>query len=118
MQLHVAKSPAFPPETRWPHCRARSSNEPWHIDVSIVKLLDGTKAYLHGVIDDFSRRILAWTLADRLDPMHACRVLAQAASNLQGPDAKVYVDSGVENLNRDVDALFSVSGRSSIISTI
>jgi len=41
--------------------RPTAPNEAWHIDVTIIKLLDGTKAYLHGVIDNFSRRILAWT---------------------------------------------------------
>jgi hypothetical protein len=28
--------------------RATAPNEAWHIDVDIIKLLDGTKAYLHG----------------------------------------------------------------------
>ena len=57
-------------------------------------------------------------MADRLDAMNTCRVLAQAASNLQRPDAKVYMDSGVENLNKDVDALFSGSALQRIIAQI
>jgi transposase InsO family protein len=32
----------------------------WHIDTTVIRLLDGTRAYLHAVIDNFSRRILAW----------------------------------------------------------
>ena len=36
--------------------RATRPNEIWHIDVSVLKLLDGTKAYIHAVIDNFSRR--------------------------------------------------------------
>jgi putative transposase len=43
--------------------RASAPNEAWHLDVTILKLLDGTKAYVHAVIDNFSRRILAWTVA-------------------------------------------------------
>jgi hypothetical protein len=39
--------------------RATKPNEYWHIDVTIIKLLDGTKVYLHAVIDNLSRRILA-----------------------------------------------------------
>ena len=39
--------------------RASAPNEAWHMDVSIVRLLDGTKAYLHAVIDNYSRRTLA-----------------------------------------------------------
>ena len=98
--------------------RATAPNKAWHIDVTIIKLLDGTKAYLHGVIDNFSRRILAWTVAERLDPVNTCRVLAQAASNLERPDAKVYMDSGVENINEYVDTLFSSSALECIIAQI
>ena len=88
--------------------RALAPNAAWHVDVTIIKLLDGTKAHLHAVIDNFSRRILAWTIADRLDPMNTRDVLVRAASNLEGPmTAEVYMDSGVENLNASVDPLFS-----------
>jgi putative transposase len=39
-------------------------DEMWHIDTTVIRLLDGTRAYLHAVIDNFSRRILAWRVAD------------------------------------------------------
>jgi putative transposase len=48
--------------------RATKPNEYWHIDVTVIRLLDGTRLYLHAVIDNFSRRILAWKLAARLEP--------------------------------------------------
>jgi|GEM_PF-2413259 len=48
--------------------RATQPNEAWHVDTTIVGLLDGTRAYLHAVIDNFSRKILAWTVAARLEP--------------------------------------------------
>jgi hypothetical protein len=31
--------------------RASQPNEIWHIDTTIIKLLDGTKVYLHAVLD-------------------------------------------------------------------
>jgi putative transposase len=31
----------------------------WHIGTTVIRLLDRTRAYLHAVIDNFSRRILA-----------------------------------------------------------
>lgn len=46
--------------------RASRPNEILHLDVTIIKRLDGTRAYLHAVIDNYSRRILSWTLEDRL----------------------------------------------------
>lgn len=39
--------------------RASAPNEAWHVDATIIKLLDGTKAYLHAVMDNYSRKILA-----------------------------------------------------------
>ena len=85
--------------------RAAAPNEAWHVDVTINQLLDGTKAYLHAIIDNYSRRILAWTVAERLNPMNTCLVLNQAAASLSEPETKVHMDSGVENLTHDVDKL-------------
>ena len=44
--------------------RTTRVDEMWHIDTTIIRLLDGTCAYLHAVIDNFSRRILAWSGQD------------------------------------------------------
>jgi putative transposase len=52
--------------------RTDRPNEIWHIDVSVLKLLDGSKAYIHAVLDNFSRKILAWTIGARLDPTATC----------------------------------------------
>jgi putative transposase len=46
--------------------RASAPNELLHLDVTIIKLLDGTRTYLHAVIDNYSRRILSWALEERL----------------------------------------------------
>ncbi|MEO8214169.1 MAG: hypothetical protein ABI560_13295, partial [Myxococcales bacterium] len=62
------------------------------------------------VIDNFSRRILAWKLAARREPQDTCAVLAQAAKELAVRDesATVVVDSGVENVNGAVDDLIGL----------
>ena len=78
-----------------------------HLDVTIIKLLDGTRAYLHAVIDNYSRRILSWTLEDRLDSGGTCQILREAAvqlSTLSG-ETTVIADSGSENVNGEVDEL-------------
>ncbi len=78
--------------------RANAPNELWHIDVSILKLLDGTKAYIHAVIDNFSRKVLAWTIGARLDPTATCEVLVEASRHLDPtrarPTVTVMADSG------------------------
>ena len=75
---------------------------------TIIRLLDGTRAYLHAVIDNFSRRILAWRLAERFEPANAVAVLLEAG-RAAGQEAlpTVVADKGVENRNGDVDALIA-----------
>jgi putative transposase len=89
--------------------RAKQPNEAWHVDTTVIKLLDGTRAYLHGVIDNFSRKILAWTVAARLEPSTTCQVLLAAGKHLVSAGRPlIYVDSGIENINGAVDdTLFS-----------
>jgi transposase InsO family protein len=90
--------------------RATKPNEFWHIDVTVIKLLDGTRTYLHAVIDNFSRRILSWKLVLHLEPQTTCQVLVEAAKNLpkNGDGATVIADSGVENVNDEVDDLLGL----------
>jgi putative transposase len=90
--------------------RARKPNDYWHIDLTIIKLLDGTRTYLHAVLDNFSRRILAWKLALRLEPQTTCQILVEAGKNLpkDGDGATVVADSGVENVNHEVDNLLGL----------
>jgi len=59
--------------------RASRLDEAWHIDTTVLRLLDGTKAYVHAVIDNFSRRILAFRVADCFDIANALSVLVNAA---------------------------------------
>jgi transposase InsO family protein len=86
--------------------RATHANEYWHIDVTVIRLLDDTKCYLHAVIDNFSRRILSWRLAKQLAPTTTCEILQEAGNNLDQTPT-VVADSGVENVNARVDQLMA-----------
>ena len=59
--------------------RTTRADEVWHIDTTVIRLLDGTRAYLHAVIDNFSRRILAWRVADTFAPVNSVAVLLEAS---------------------------------------
>jgi len=86
--------------------RAAMPNEIWHIDTSIVRLLDGRRAYLHAIIDNFSPRILAWCVGGTFDPAVTATLLQQAAKGLLTDSVpQVYMDRGVENTNSAVSAL-------------
>jgi putative transposase len=85
--------------------RASRANETWHVDATLIQLLDGSKVYLHAVIDNFSRRILAWKASDQFDPSITAELLNQAASGIKEAEPpQLMVDGGVENFNGSVDA--------------
>jgi transposase InsO family protein len=72
--------------------------------------LDGAKAYVYAVVDNFSRRILAFRVSERFEVANTVAVLADAAGKAvtarQATDAPMLVvDGGVENFNGGVDDL-------------
>ena len=89
--------------------RTTRADEVWHIDTIVIRLLDGTRVYLHAVIDNFSRRILAWRVAERFAPVNSVAVLLEASrgATSSGTPPVVLADAGVENVNAEVDALLA-----------
>lgn len=87
--------------------RASRPNEIWHVDMTVIRLLDGTRAYLHGVIDNFSRRILAWRVSPTFEPDCTAELLLTASSDLVDQTPTVLTDGGVENFNSAVDKLIT-----------
>jgi transposase InsO family protein len=83
--------------------RASRANEVWHVDTTLIRLLDGSRVYLHAVIDNFSRRILAWMIAERFHPAITAQLLLDASKSMTSGQPMVLVDGGVENFNSAVD---------------
>src|SRR4030095_21302 len=83
------------------------ANEMWRIDTPVIRLLDGSRAYLHAVIDNFSRRILAWRVAETFTPATSVAVLGEARRTATPSETTpaVLADAGAENVNAQVDAL-------------
>ena len=85
-------------------------DEAWHIDTTVIRLIDGTKAYVHAAIDNFSRRILAFRVGASFDIGNAVGLLLEAASQAVAPrrdgePPMLVVDGGSENFNGRVDEL-------------
>lgn len=87
--------------------RASGPDEIWHIDASQLRLADGTKVWLHAVVDNFSRRVLAWRASDRFAIESTVSVLEEAAASAVTRDVQpeLITDGGVENFNAEVDGL-------------
>ena len=52
-----------------------------HVDVTVIRLVDGTRAYLHAVLDHYSRKILSWSLQRKL-AVKTTHVLVPCADGL------------------------------------
>jgi transposase InsO family protein len=100
--------------------RAIAPGELLHLDVTIIKLQGGTRTYLHAVIDNFSRRILSWTLEARLGSGATCRVLRRAAKQIADSTggSLVVTDAGSENVNGDVDEELADSSLDRVLAQI
>ena len=85
--------------------RATRPNEIWHVDTTLIRLLDGSKAYLHAIIDNFSRRVLAWRVNDTFIPAVTAELLVEAGREIEETKPQLLVDGGVENYNSAVDKL-------------
>jgi putative transposase len=85
--------------------RASQPNDIWHIDTTLIRLLDGSRAYLHAVVDNFSRRILAWKVAATFDPSATAEILLAASKGVVSGKPLLLADGGVENFNGAVDEL-------------
>lgn len=87
--------------------RASRPNELWHVDATVIRLLDNTRAYVHAVIDNFSRKILAWKVSRRLEPGNTVAVLLEAASSARPSmiPPTLVSDAGVENVNGQVSEI-------------
>jgi len=89
--------------------RATQPNEWWHIDLTVLRMTSGARVYLHAVIDNFSRKILAWEVAPRVAGSTTTRVVARAADFLEDDEVQLMADSGAENVNEEVEGYLESS---------
>ena len=109
--------------------RATRPNEYWQIDATVIRLTTGIRIYLQAVIDNFSRRILAWRVSDTLSS--ATTLWGSSSSRRQSAfrddsataNVLVVTDGGSENfgevdqLLRDSSSLHRVLAQIDIISS-
>ena len=66
---------------------------------TIIRLLDGSKAYLQAIIDNFSRRVHARTATDAFIRAVTADLLIEAFGGSTRGKPQLLVDGGVENYN-------------------
>jgi len=87
-------------------------NELYHLDVTIVKLIDGTKVYVQILIDNYSRCVVAWSVDRFQSGRLTAKLLRKGAENsrklgLPWKIPEIFTDGGPENDNQWVDKLIA-----------
>ena len=87
--------------------RASEPDGVWHVDTTIIELVLNTKLYLHAVIDNFSRKILAWCVFERSEVTNTVTILREAVCGAVSAvtPPTVVTEGGVENVNASVEGL-------------
>jgi transposase InsO family protein len=89
--------------------RASAPGQIWHLDQTILRLGDGTKAFVECIIDNYSRYVLAWKVSKDYGGARTKELIEQALAKARslGLHSKpnVLVDSGSENINQEVGVL-------------
>lgn len=84
--------------------RASKPNQIWHMDVSQFATTDNLKFYIYTVLDNFSRKILAWNVSRELSAKTRLVSVKEAihkqfSSELSQQELDLIVDGGSENNN-------------------
>ena len=89
--------------------RALAPNEKWHADITEFVTADGMKSYIYFVVDNFSRYIISWRVAERVCAKIRLETFAETIElaglqPIEDTEAEVVsteliVDGGTENNN-------------------
>lgn len=86
---------------------ASKPNETWHMDISQYKTLDNVVYYIYTVVDNFSRKILAWDISTKKCSKIRTETVRQAVKNefnvtIDNQSLDLIVDGGSENNNKTI----------------
>lgn len=79
--------------------RATAPNQIWHADITVFITADKIKHYIYLVVDNFSRKILSWKVADSVSAATRQETLLDALKkeNVSNPAVLLITDGGPEN---------------------
>jgi len=101
------------PEKKRIGIRKDAPNKLYHLDITIIKLVDGTKIYIQILLDNYSRYVLAWSISKEYGGQSTAALLrcgARRAKELghDWPCPEVFTDGGPENDNEWMDHLVEI----------
>ena len=83
-------------------------HEQWHIDFSYIKVA-GEFYYFLGILDGYSRRMLAWRLCQNMEGINAQILVAQAKEQYpQAVRPRIISDNGSQFISKDFEELLAL----------
>jgi transposase InsO family protein len=83
-------------------------HEQWHIDFSYIKI-SGSFYYFLGILDGYSRRLLAWRLCQTMEGVNAELLVAEARELYpEARNPRIISDNGKQFTSHDVEELLSL----------
>ena len=95
--------------------QALSPNELLHIDITILKILNGTIFYLQALIDNHSNYIVGWSIEKNKKAINTSKLIQNSISNYKISNPYIMMDRGTENLNNCVDQLVKIKSFTRIV---
>ena len=91
--------------------RASAPNQIWHADITVMKTLNKKKYYIYLVIDNFSRKVLAFDVREKVSGLVTTKTIREAfkkaSAVTKNLNVRLIVDGGPENNNRYIDDFIS-----------
>jgi len=76
--------------------KAIRPNQYWHIDVSVIEIAGGRKAYLQAIIDNYSRYIVNWQVNESISLKNTFDLIKKSEESCD-KDTFIISDQGTEN---------------------
>jgi putative transposase len=108
---HRFRSATLPISSRAPPIGIHASavNQIWHLDLTVIKLVDGIRVFIKSVVDNFSRFVLATHVSELYGGTETRALLDEALATARTFGhhniPNVIVDGGSENDNYEVNEL-------------
>lgn len=88
-------------------------NEHWHIDISYLNIC-GTFYYLCSILDGYSRKIIAWDIAETMTEAQVEIIIERAKEQFPQARARIISDNGPQFIARDFKEYIKLSGMTQV----
>lgn len=79
--------------------RATYTNEYWHMDISYFRTENGQRSFIYAIIDNYSRKIIAWKCETFISKKIIGKVICEALETISLKKLNLVSDGGTENVN-------------------